>query len=64
MARSKENDNALVCLADTYHSPRVHRRRVDDAARHGKKKLPLTEEQLRKVHERNAEADAKDAQDR
>ncbi|MFJ4443736.1 DUF2897 family protein [Pseudomonas sp. NPDC089422] len=28
------------------------------------KKLPLTEEQLRKVHERNAEADAKDAQER
>jgi len=28
------------------------------------KKLPLTEEQLRKVRERNAEADAKDAQDR
>ncbi|MBK5012569.1 DUF2897 family protein [Pseudomonas sp. S60] len=28
------------------------------------KKLPLTEEQLRKVHERNAEADAKDAQNR
>ncbi len=28
------------------------------------KKLPLTEEQLRKVHERNAEANAKDAQDR
>lgn len=28
------------------------------------KKLPLTEEQLRKIHERNAEADAKDAQDR
>lgn len=28
------------------------------------KKLPLSEEQLRKVHERNAEADAKDAQDR
>ncbi|MBF8748696.1 DUF2897 family protein [Pseudomonas monteilii] len=28
------------------------------------KKLPLTEEQLRKVHERNAEADARDAQDR
>ncbi|MEN5304363.1 DUF2897 family protein [Pseudomonas sp. TWI628] len=28
------------------------------------KKLPLTEEQLRKVHKRNAEADAKDAQDR
>ncbi|ABY97300.1 TPA: DUF2897 family protein [Pseudomonas putida] len=28
------------------------------------KKLPLTEDQLRKVHERNAEADAKDAQDR
>ncbi|ATP43828.1 MULTISPECIES: DUF2897 family protein [Gammaproteobacteria] len=28
------------------------------------KKLPLTDEQLRKVHERNAEADAKDAQDR
>ncbi|CAI8753965.1 DUF2897 domain-containing protein [Pseudomonas soli] len=27
------------------------------------KKLPLTEEQLKKVHERNAEADAKDAQD-
>lgn len=28
------------------------------------KKLPLSEEQLKKVHERNAEADAKDAQDR
>ncbi|MGY2956886.1 hypothetical protein ACVWWT_002096 [Pseudomonas sp. TE6349] len=28
------------------------------------KKLPLTDEQLRKVHERNAEADARDAQDR
>lgn len=28
------------------------------------KKLPLTEEQLRKVHERNAEADAQDAKDR
>ncbi|HGY9622055.1 TPA: DUF2897 family protein [Pseudomonas putida] len=28
------------------------------------KKLPLTDEQLRKVHERNVEADAKDAQDR
>ena len=28
------------------------------------KKLPLTDEQLRKVHERNADADAKDAQDR
>jgi len=28
------------------------------------KKLPLTEEQLKRVHERNAEADAKDAQDR
>ncbi|MNF01507.1 hypothetical protein D3C81_625680 [compost metagenome] len=28
------------------------------------KKLPLTDEQLRKVHERNAEADAKDAQNR
>ena len=28
------------------------------------KKLPLTEEQLKKVHERNAEADAKDAQER
>ncbi|MBF8756124.1 MAG: DUF2897 family protein [Pseudomonas putida] len=28
------------------------------------KKLPLTEEQLKKIHERNAEADAKDAQDR
>ncbi|MER2299670.1 MULTISPECIES: DUF2897 family protein [Pseudomonas] len=28
------------------------------------KKLPLTDEQLRKVHERNAQADAKDAQDR
>ncbi|MDZ4017803.1 MULTISPECIES: DUF2897 family protein [Pseudomonas] len=28
------------------------------------KKLPLTDEQLKKVHERNAEADAKDAQDR
>ncbi len=28
------------------------------------KKLPLTDAQLKKVHERNAEADAKDAQDR
>lgn len=28
------------------------------------KKLPLTEEQLKRVHERNAEADAKDAQDK
>ncbi|QXH52911.1 DUF2897 family protein [Pseudomonas fakonensis] len=28
------------------------------------KKLPLTEEQLKKVHERNAEMDAKEAQDR
>ncbi|MCI0910769.1 MULTISPECIES: DUF2897 family protein [Pseudomonas] len=28
------------------------------------KKLPLTDEQLKKVHERNAEADAKDARDR
>ncbi|CAM4017184.1 hypothetical protein CCOS865_01704 [Pseudomonas reidholzensis] len=28
------------------------------------KKVDLTDEQLRKVHERNAEADAKDAQDR
>ncbi|PBP63249.1 DUF2897 domain-containing protein [Pseudomonas syringae] len=28
------------------------------------KKLPLTEEQLKRVHERNAEMDAKDANDR
>ncbi|MDV9033944.1 DUF2897 family protein [Pseudomonas sp. RAC1] len=28
------------------------------------KKLPLTDEQLKKVHERNAEADAKDARER
>ncbi len=28
------------------------------------KKLPLTEEQLRRIHERNAEMDAKDAEDR
>jgi H+/Cl- antiporter ClcA len=28
------------------------------------KKLPLTEEQLKRVHERNAEMDAKDAQDK
>ncbi|UVJ42776.1 DUF2897 family protein [Pseudomonas sp. LS1212] len=28
------------------------------------KKLPLTEEQLKRIHERNAEMDAKDAQDR
>ncbi|QVM92809.1 DUF2897 family protein [Pseudomonas entomophila] len=28
------------------------------------KKLPLTDEQLKKIHERNAEMDAKDAQDR
>lgn len=53
----------LVCTADTHHSPRLNRWRADAAARHGQK-LPLTEEQLRKVHERNAEADAKDAQDR
>ncbi|MDR0276657.1 MAG: DUF2897 family protein [Paucimonas sp.] len=28
------------------------------------KKLPLTDEQLKRVHERNAEMDAKEAQDR
>ncbi|MDD0842664.1 MULTISPECIES: DUF2897 family protein [unclassified Pseudomonas] len=28
------------------------------------RKLPLTEEQLKRIHERNAEADAKDAEDR
>ncbi|OLS62090.1 DUF2897 family protein [Pseudomonas putida] len=28
------------------------------------KKLPLTDEQLRKIHERNAEMDAKEARDR
>ncbi|MCU1722235.1 DUF2897 family protein [Pseudomonas sp. 5P_5.1_Bac1] len=28
------------------------------------KRLPLTEEQLKRVHERNAEMDAKEAQDR
>ncbi len=28
------------------------------------KKLPLTDEQLRRIHERNAEMDAKEAQDR
>ncbi|KPW66358.1 Uncharacterized protein ALO82_00170 [Pseudomonas syringae pv. broussonetiae] len=28
------------------------------------KKLPLTEEQLKRVHERNAEMDAKEAKDR
>jgi hypothetical protein len=28
------------------------------------RKLPLTEEQLKRIHERNAEMDAKDAQDR
>ncbi|MFK0087789.1 DUF2897 family protein [Pseudomonas sp. NPDC090755] len=28
------------------------------------KKLPLTEEQLKRIHERNAEMDAKDAKDR
>lgn len=28
------------------------------------KKLPLTDEQLKRVHERNAEMDAKDARDR
>jgi len=28
------------------------------------RKLPLTEEQLQRVRERNAEADAKDAEDR
>lgn len=27
------------------------------------KKLPLTEEQLKRIHERNAEQDAKDAKD-
>ncbi|WP_437884470.1 DUF2897 family protein [Pseudomonas sp. LRF_L74] len=28
------------------------------------RKLPLTEEQLKRIHERNVEQDAKDAQDR
>ncbi|MDF9617269.1 DUF2897 family protein [Pseudomonas entomophila] len=28
------------------------------------KKLPLTEEQLQKIHQRNAEMDAKEAKDR
>lgn len=28
------------------------------------KKLPLTEDQLKRVHERNAQMDAKEAQDR
>ncbi|MBD9417153.1 DUF2897 family protein [Pseudomonas sp. PDM16] len=28
------------------------------------RKLPLTEEQLKRIHERNVEMDAKDAQDR
>ncbi|MGJ3442413.1 DUF2897 family protein [Pseudomonas sp. Je.1.5.c] len=28
------------------------------------KKLPLSEEQLKKIHERNAEMDAKEAKDR
>lgn len=28
------------------------------------KKLPLTDEQLRRIHERNAEMDAKEARDR
>lgn len=28
------------------------------------KKLPLSEEQLKRIHERNAEQDAKDAHDR
>ncbi|UVE16257.1 DUF2897 family protein [Pseudomonas sp. LS44] len=28
------------------------------------KKLPLTEEQLKRIHQRNLEQDAKDAQDR
>ncbi|WP_252274104.1 DUF2897 family protein [Pseudomonas subflava] len=28
------------------------------------RKLPLTEEQLKRIHERNAEMDAKEAQDR
>jgi hypothetical protein len=28
------------------------------------KKLPLTEDQLKRVHERNAQADAQDARDR
>ncbi|MBD1551963.1 DUF2897 family protein [Pseudomonas typographi] len=32
--------------------------------RENAEKLPLTEEQLKRVHERNALADAKDAQDR
>lgn len=59
----KEYDNALVCLADPHHSPRLHRRRLM-MLRDTAKKLPLTDEQLRKVHERNAEADAKDNQDR
>lgn len=32
--------------------------------RQSAQKLPLTEEQLKRVHERNAEMDAKDAKDR
>lgn len=28
------------------------------------RKLPLTEEQLKRIHQRNAEMDAKDAEDR
>ena len=28
------------------------------------RKLPLTEEQLKRIHERNAEMDARDAEDR
>lgn len=32
--------------------------------RQSAQKVPLTEEQLKRVHERNAEMDAKDAKDR
>jgi hypothetical protein len=34
------------------------------ALRQSAQKLPLTDEQLKKVHERNAEMDAKDARNR
>lgn len=53
----------MVCLADTHVALGSIVGRLM-MLRDTAKKLPLTEEQLRKVHERNAEADAKDAQDR
>lgn len=54
---------ALVCLVNSARSHWLDRRGLM-MLRDTAKKLPLTEEQLKRVHERNAEMDAKDAKDR